>query len=225
MSLQGNFIDYISAFFGGVLVSFSPCVYPLIPLTLGFIGVTSRSSRLKGLSLSMIFVFGIAITYSILGLIASLSGSIFGIISTHPVSYFLMGNVCIVAALSFFDVIYINFTGLHLENKIKRSGGFMSVLLLGLVAGLMAGPCATPALGVILTYVATRKNVIYGTSLLFVFAYGMGFLLILVGTFSALIFNLFKSEIMLRRIRKLSGFILLAMGEYFLIKAGGAFAW
>ena len=201
-------------------MSFSPCVYPLVPITLGFIGVKAGSSRLRGLILSLVYVLGLAITYSILGLIASLTGRLFGQISAHPISYFIIGNACIIAGLSFFDIINISFKGLRLQNKIKMKGDFFSVFLLGLASGLIAGPCTAPALGTILLYVATKQNIFYGASLLFVFAYGMGFLLILVGTFSAVFVNLSRSGIWLERLKKLSGFILLGIGEYFLIKAG-----
>lgn len=220
MILQGNSLSFIGAFLGGILVSFSPCVYPLVPVTLGFIGVKAGSSRLRGLTLSLIYVLGLAITYSVLGLIASLSGRLFGQISAHPISYLIIGNACIIAGLSFFDIVNISFTGIRLQNKIKMRGEIFTVFLLGLVSGLIAGPCTAPALGTVLLYVATKQNIFYGASLLFVFAYGMGFLLILVGTFSAVFVNLSKSGIWLMRLKKLSGFILLVTGEYFLIKAG-----
>jgi thiol:disulfide interchange protein DsbD len=222
MNPQGNEITYIGAFLGGVMVSFSPCVYPLLPITLAFISVEAGSSRLRGLVLSLIYVLGIAITYSVLGLIASLTGRLFGQISSHPISFLVIGNACIIAGLSFLDVININFTGIHLQNTIKRTGGYFSAFLLGLTSGLAVSPCTAPMLGVILFIVANKQNILYGASLLFVYAYGMGLLLILAGTFGALFLNLPKSEIWLIRIKKFSGFILLGIGEYFLIKAGRA---
>ena len=220
MSAHANQLNYLTVFLGGVLVSFSPCVYPLIPITLGFIGIKAGSSRLKGLVLSLVYVFGIAVTYSILGIFASLTGKLFGQISTHPLSFFIMGNFCILAGLSFFDIITIKFSAIRLQNKIKPGSNFTAVFLLGLVSGLVAGPCTAPALGTILVYVASRQNVFYGASLLFVFAYGMGLLLILTGTSSAAFFGLAKSSVWLARLKKLSGFILIGMGEYFLIQAG-----
>jgi len=220
MTAQISQLSFIGAFLGGVLVSFSPCVYPLVPITLGFIGVKAGSSRLRGLVLSLVYVLGLALTYSVLGLVASLGGRLFGQISSHPVSYFIVGNACIIAGLSFFDIFNISFTRILLQNKIKARGGVFSALLLGMVSGLIAGPCTAPALGAILLYVATKQNIFYGVSLLFVFAYGMGFLLILVGTFSAVFINLSRSGRWLSRLKKLSGFILLGMGEYFLIMAG-----
>lgn len=217
---QGEAVSYIGAFLGGVVVSFSPCVYPLVPITLGFIGAKGKSSRLRGFILSLVYVLGLAVTYSILGLIASLTGTLFGRISSHPVSFLVIGNVCIIAGLSFFDVIHLNFMGIRLQNKIRMKGDLLSAFLLGFASGLVAGPCTAPALGFILLYVATKQNILYGASLLFVFAYGMGFLLILVGTFSGFFVNMSRSERWLLGLKKLSGFILLAIGEYFLIKAG-----
>ena len=213
-------VSYIGAFFAGVVVSFSPCVYPLVPVTLSFIGVKGATSRLKGLLLSLVYVFGMAVTYSILGLIASLTGRLFGQVAANPISYLIIGNICIIAGLSFFDVFNINFTGIRLQNKVKKTGGFFDIFLFGLVSGLIAGPCTAPALGVILAIVASRQNAFYGVTLLFVFAYGMGVVLILAGAFGSLIFNLAKSGVWLERIKKLGGIILIAIGEYFILQAG-----
>jgi len=222
MNLPGNDVTYITAFLGGVWVSFSPCIYPLLPITLAFIGVRSGAKRLKGLMLSLFYVLGMAVTYSTLGVIAALTGRLFGQISNHPLSFLAIGNACIIAGLSFLDVIKINFTGIHLQNKINRTGGYFPAFLLGLASGLAVSPCVLPVLGTILVIVANKQNVIYGASLLFVYAYGMGFLLILAGTFSAVLLNLPKSELWLTRIKKAGGFILIGVGQYFIFKAGRA---
>lgn len=216
-------IDYFSAFFGGVLVSFSPCVYPLIPVTLSFIGAKeaqAEASGLKGLFFSLIYVLGLAVTYSVLGLIASLTGRLFGQISTHPVSFLIVGNACIIAGLAFLEVFHIHFTKIALQNKVKRKGGYLAAFLFGLTSGLVVGPCTAPALGTALVYVASKQNVLYGASLLFVFAYGVGFLLILVGTFSSFVLSLPKPGHWLVRMKKMCGYSLIVIGEYFLIKAG-----
>ena len=212
-------ISYVGAFLAGVVVSFSPCVYPLVPVTLSFIGIKGATSRLRGLLLSLVYVSGLAVTYSTLGLIASLTGKLFGQIASNPVSYLIIGNVCIIAGLSFFDIFNMNFIGLRLQNKVRNRGGIFGVFLLGLVSGLIAGPCTAPALGAILVIVAGRQNVFYGVTLLFVFAYGMGVVLILAGIFGSLILNLTKSEVWLERIKKLGG-ILIGIGEYFILQAG-----
>ena len=175
---------------------------------------------MRGIFLSLVYVLGLATTYSILGLIASLSGKLFGRISTHPLSFLAIGNACIIAGLSFLDVINIGFSGIRLQNKIKNTGNCFSAFLLGLASGLVVGPCTAPALGLILAYVASKQNIIYGMSLLFVFAYGVGFSLIVAGIFASLFLSLPKSGEWLLRIKKIGGFILIAIGEYFLIQAG-----
>ncbi len=219
MNPQASSIGYISVFLGGLVVGFSPCVYPFIPVTLSFIGLQAGASRLKGLCLSLVYVFGMAVTYSALGLIAALTGRLFGQIAANPIPYLIVGTACIIAGLSFFDLFNIK-AGLYLHNKIRRTGGYLSVFLLGLVSGLIAGPCTAPVLGTVLIYVASRQNVFYGASLLFVFAIGMGSLLILTGTFGSIVLHMTKSEVWIMRLRKASGFIMIAVGEYFIFQAG-----
>jgi cytochrome c-type biogenesis protein len=222
MELQADSLSYASAFLGGIVVSFSPCVYPLIPITLSFIGVKAQASRSRGLFLSLVYVLGLAVTYSILGFVAAATGSLFGRIANHPIASLIVGNACILTGLSFFDVININFYGLNLGNKIKSKSGFISAFILGLISGLAVTPCTAPVLGTILVYVASKQNIIYGISLLFVFAYGMGFLLILLGTFGALLVKLPKYEARFSLIRKLCGFIFILIGEFFIFKSGRA---
>ena len=205
---------------GGILVSFSPCVYPLIPITLGILGIDKNTSWLRGLFLSLIYVLGIAITYSILGLFASLSGKIFGMISSSPISNAIVGVVCILFGLSILEVLNIPMPTVF----IKRSPSIRSlwsVFLLGLVSGLVIGPCTGPVLGAILVYVAKRHNIIYGASLLFVFAYAQGALLILAGTFGSMLVGLPKSGKWLFITKKIPGVLLIAVGIFFLLKALG----
>ncbi|MDD5729717.1 MAG: cytochrome c biogenesis protein CcdA [Candidatus Omnitrophica bacterium] len=220
MMPQGESIGYLAAFLGGIAVSFSPCVYPLVPVTLSFLGLKKGNSHLRGLLHSLVYVLGMAIIYSALGLIASLTGKLFGQVAASPVSSLVVGNACIISGLSLFDTWNFNFMGVRLQNKIHKTGSYFAALLLGMASGLIAGPCTAPALGTILLIVAKKQNILYGATLLFVFAYGMGFLLILVGTFGGMFFNLAKSELWMARIKRLNGFILIAIGEYFIFEAG-----
>jgi thiol:disulfide interchange protein DsbD len=215
MNLSGSPFDYLVAFLGGVLLSFTPCVYPLVPISAGFIGVRSAGSRLKGFALSLTYVSGIAITYSLMGLLATLTGTLFGVVSSHPFTNLAVGTIIIIFGLSMLDIFSISLPNIARLPPLKK-GSYLSTFFLGLTSGLIIGPCLTPALGAILAYLATKKHIIYGTTLLFCFAYGMGFLLILVGTFSGLLANLPKSGKWMVYIKRLAAFILLAMGAYFI---------
>lgn len=211
-------VDYLRAFLGGIGVSLSPCVYPLIPITAGFIGATSAGSKLKGFLLSLVYVTGIAVTYSILGLLASLTGTIFGKITSSPIIYFLVGIVIILFGLSMLEIFTISLPNI-IKPQILRKKNYFSIFLLGLSSGLIVGPCLTPVLGAILLYLTTKRNLLYGAGLLFSFAYGMGLVLIVVGTFSAVLVSLPKLGKWMVYIKRASAFMLIGIGLYFIFVA------
>ncbi len=215
MNLSGNPIDYIFAFLGGVAVSFTPCVYPLVPVTIGYIGIKG-SSCLRGFILSLIYVSGMALVYSALGLFAALSGKFFGSISNHPVTNILVGIIIIIFGLSLFGLFTIAFKGFNFRQGYLGKKSYLSVFLLGLSSGLVVSPCLTPVLGSILSYLATGKNVFYGVGLLAAFAYGMGLILIISGSFSAFLASLPKSGKWMLIFQRLAGVVLLIMGLYFI---------
>src|SRR3989338_6887227 len=104
MNLSGNPLYFLIAFGAGILVSFTPCVYPLVPIIVGYIGAQATGYRLKGFLLSIIYSLGIATTYSFLGVIASLTGKIFGQTAGSPWTYFVVANACIFFGLVLLDV-------------------------------------------------------------------------------------------------------------------------
>jgi len=220
MHLSGSPLDYLLAFFGGVLISLTPCVYPLIPITAGYIGVNAASSKLKGLFLSLVYVTGMALTFSALGLIASLTGKIFGVISSHPVTYIAVGIVILIFGLSMLDVLNLILPSFFRLPGLKK-GDYFSTFILGLASGLIVGPCLTPALGAILAYLTTKQNIFYGATLLFVFAYGMGVIFILAGTFGGLLLGYPKLNNWMVYIKKFIGVVIITVGIYFIITGIG----
>ncbi len=214
-------LAFIAVFLAGVLVSFTPCVYPVIPLTLGFIGARSAGSRSKGFLLSLVYVLGMALTYAVLGAFASLSGKLFGQIGSHPITYFIVANVCLLLGLSMLGVLQIPQISLAGSAASKNRGGFIGAFIIGLFSGLIVGPCTAPVLAAVLVYVASKHNFVYGFSLLFVFGYGVGFLMILLSTFTGLLSSIPKSGKWLERIKKFFGWVLILAAEYLLIKMGG----
>jgi cytochrome c-type biogenesis protein len=220
MHLSGNILDYFLAFGQGVLVSFTPCVYPLIPITAGFIaGVNTHGSRLMGFVISVIYVLGLALSYCALAAIAAYTGKFFGKIQNNPFIFLIVANIFIFFALVMLDVISLPALGIDVRDKV-RPRNLWAVFLFGATSGLIVGPCTSPFLAGLLTMVSLKQNVFYGVSLLFVFSYGVGFLLILVGTFSGVMSVLPKSGPWLLRIKQLSALILIIAAQYFLIKAG-----
>lgn len=221
--LQGSlFLAFLAAYLGGVVISFTPCTYPLIPVTVGYIGARSASSKLRGFILSLFYVLGLAVTYSTLGAAAALTGKLFGQMQTTPLTYFLMANLFIIMGLAMLGVFKISLPVpqklMNVTGNIKK--GFAGSFLLGAASGFIIGPCTAPILGVILGYVALQNNVLTGVALLFIFSLGMGTLLIIVGTFTGLIASLPKSGVWMERINYIFGFILIGAGEYFLFTAG-----
>lgn len=196
-------------------MSFTPCVYPLIPVSASYIGANAADSRFKGFILSIVYVSGIAVTYSGLGLIASLTGQLFGRISAYPITYMVVGAVIILFGLSMSDILPI-----PLLNTVRlpkhRKQNYLSTFILGLVSGLIISPCISPVLAAILAYLVTKKNILYGMTLLFSFAYGMGLVLVLIGTFSGILIRLPKSGRWLVFIKKLAALIILLSGAYFI---------
>lgn len=220
--LQGApLLALLTAFAAGILTSFTPCVYPLIPITIGIIGAKSSTSRTKAFMLSLLYVLGLALVYASLGIFAALSGKFFGQISTNKWTYLVIGNFFLLFGLSMLDVFSLQITFLqNLNLGGKSSKGWLSAFIFGGISALVAGPCTTPILGALLAYVATKQNIILGFFMLFLFALGMGFLLIIVGTFTGMLSALPKSGSWMVTVKKSFGFFMIALGEYFIIKAG-----
>ena len=216
MNPSGNPFSFLAVFFGGVVVSFGPCVYPFIPISIGLIGINPDTSRLKGLALSFIYVTGIAITYSALGVLASLSGQIFGIVSSSRISNIAVGIIVVLFGFFMLDLIRIPLPAMIKTAAVKPKRGYLSVLFLGLASGLIMSPCVTPVLGSILAHLAKKKDILYGTLLLLSFAYGMGLSLILAGTFSSVLIKLPKSGRWMLYVKRVSAAILIATGIYFI---------
>ena len=219
---ESVFLSFLAVYLGGVLISFTPCIYPVVPITVAFIGARGGSKG-RSFFLSLIYVLGMAVTYTILGAVAALSGKLFGQIQSNPWTYFIIGNICILMGLSMFDLFALSLRTpdfiTRMQSK-KRMEGVAGGFLVGAASGLIMGPCTAPVLAVILSYAATRQNVAFASTLMFVFACGMGTLLILAGTFAGLLAGIPKSGAWMVRINRLFGWILLGAGEYFLIHAG-----
>lgn len=216
-----SLLSYIAVFIGGVLVSFTPCIYPLIPIIIGVIGASKEKSLRRNFLLSLSYVAGMAFVFSILGMIAGLTGSLFGRIQSSPIAHLAVGGIIIVFALLLLDIIplptfFLTRSG---AGRVVRGGGKFASFLMGLASGLIAAPCASAVLGALLVYVAAKGNVFFGFTLLFCFGTGLGTLLIIIGTFTGFVSRIPRSERAMKISQKLLAFGMIALGGYFIYKA------
>ena len=213
----------LTLFGAGVLTSLTPCIYPMIPITAGLLSGVSQGTTTRGrtIGLTLTYVTGLALFYAVLGLIAGLTGSLFGTISSNPWARFAIGNVLLVFALAMLDVIPIAAPQRLLQwAGSLRGGSFPAVFLLGATSGIVAAPCGAPAFGVVLTWVAGTRSGLLGFIYLFVFSLGMTALLVAVGISSGTLAGLPRSGKWMVWIKKVSGVVMLAMAEYYFILTG-----
>jgi thiol:disulfide interchange protein DsbD len=188
-------LSFLSVFIAGILTSFTPCIFPMLPITISILGYPAdKKNRLHNFSRALAYVFGIGITYATLGVIAALTGSLFG--SALSNKYVIFGFVVLffTMALSMWGAFELQ-SPAFIRNRFGtgKSHGFFGAFVMGLVAGVVASPCVGPVLVSILSYVSTTKDVVLGFSLLFTFAMGLGLIFIVIGLFSSALKLLPKS--------------------------------
>lgn len=223
-SLQHSPLAALATLFGaGLVTSLTPCVYPMIPITAGLLAGTAerQTSRRRTVGLTLTYVTGLALFYALLGLLASLSGSLFGTVASNPWVRFAVGNLLLLFGLAMLDVFPVPAPHRLVAWAGRLGGGsYPAVLLLGATSGIVAAPCGAPAFGAVLTWVATTKSGVLGFIYLFVFSLGMTALLVAVGLFSGTVAKLPKAGWWMAGIKKVGGAVLLGMAEYYFIQMG-----
>ena len=212
-------------FIAGVLTSLTPCVYPMIPITAAIVGGASADgapSRRRVVLLTFTYVLGLALVYSTLGLIAGLSGTLFGSVSSNPWLYFGMANLLIVAALGMVDVLPVRLPGWVVQRAATAGGGerLAGAFTMGAVSGLVAAPCSAPVMAAVLTWVTTTKSAVLGFAYLFSFSLGMCTLLVVVGLSSGFVGKLPRAGVWMLWVKRVFAVIMLGVAEYYLLKAG-----
>jgi len=217
----GSPLVVLFVFLAGVVTSFTPCVYPVIPVTVTYIGGSAAGSRRRAVTLSLVYVSGLAVVYAALGVVSALLGRTFGTISQSPWVNLAVGAMILAFAMAMFDIWTIRVPAFFgdVQSKGTRKGGHLGAFAIGVASGFVAAPCTAPVLGVLLLVVGQRQNVFLGGFLLLVFALGLGFLLMILGIFSGLLSNLPKPGAWMDWVKRGFGVALLAVGAYFLFKA------
>ena len=223
------------AYLGGVLSSLTPCVYPMIPITVSVVGGGAETQRSwkRIWARGSIYVLGMATTYSFLGVLAGLTGKVFGSFTNNSTWYLILGAIITLAALIMLDIIPFD-PGVWWENfKRKFSGNktfkrhpppqemkVLGIFSLGASSGLIAAPCTTPVLTSILAYIAKTQSIGLGMGLMFAFSLGLGTLLLVIAGFAGAVKLLPRSGMWMKKVKLASGLILLAFAEYLIFRAG-----
>ncbi len=205
-----------AAFLWGILASLTPCVYPMIPITVSVIGANTAGSVFRGFMLSVFYVLGMSLTYSILGTVAALSGGLFGEYANHPAVRIIVAGVFVILALSMFDFFYIQMPSAISSRLGGRKGtGPVGIFLTGAAAGMVVGPCVGPMLVGLLIYIAAVGSKIQGFLILWSFALGLGMLFLVIGTFSGAAASLPRAGIWMEKIKHFFGVLMLGAALYY----------
>ena len=213
---SGLLLTLVGVFFGGLALNLTPCVYPLIPITVSYFG--GRGTDKAGLLAvhSLLFLLGLAVTNSTLGVVAALTGGLLGSVLQHPAVLIAIATILVGLALSFFGLWELRLPGFLTQAASRSYGGYGGSLFMGLTLGVVAAPCIGPFLIGLLTYVASTGNPYLGFMLFFTLSLGLGIPLATLAFFSGKLDRLPRSGEWMIWVRKLLGWVLVAMAAYFI---------
>lgn len=207
-----------AVFLAGIISSASPCVLATIPLVVGYVGGYAEGDRWKAFRYSLAFILGLSLTFTAFGAAAGLLGTMFGTVGGWW--YVAAGIVALVMGGQMMGLYEIR---LPVKREFRpKQGGVIGSFLLGLFFGVVSSPCATPVLVVILTYVATKGQVLYGIALLFVYAVGHCLLMLAAGTFTGFIESFIRAKGVVNFsawTKRIGGTVVAVVGGYLLLQA------
>ena len=211
---SNSWLAFVVVFIGGVMTAANPCVIASVPLVMGFVGGTKEKSGIKrAFVLSLTFAFGLAVMFTIMGVVAALVGTLFGDVGSYW--KYIIAAVCIVMGLYLIGLL--KFT-IPAPKFIKpKTGGIIAAFILGLLFGLVAAPCAAPILVIILTFIAANGKILYGVSLLLTYALGHCILILVAGTSIGAAQAIMQSKGLQRTnfwLQKIGGVLIIAVGIY-----------
>jgi thioredoxin:protein disulfide reductase len=221
---SGLLITLVGIFFAGLALNLTPCVYPIIPITIGFFinqggGSQGKPKLSRTFAMASLYVLGMALTYSVLGVIASLSGGLFGGALQSPLVLIGLALLMVALSLSMFGVYEFKVPealNRFANSSTQSTSGMLGALVMGLTMGIVAAPCIGPFVVALLVEVGRRGDPFFGFLLFFVLALGLGFPFLILGTFSGSIKTMPRSGMWMVTVRKVFGVILIGVALYFL---------
>jgi len=218
-ALENNslIIGIILVFLGGLALNLTPCVYPLIPITVGYFGGQSEGNTKKLFMMGFLYLLGMSLTYSVIGVITALSGAIFGALLQNTFVVIFIALVFIALSLSMFGLYEFNLPNALVAKAGGAKGGYFGAFFMGLTMGIVAAPCIGPFVLGLVTYVAAKADPYFGFLMFFVLSLGLGLPYLILAIFSGKIKKLPKSGEWMNAVKHIFGFILLGMAVYFIL--------
>ena len=210
----GFLLTLFGIFLWGLALNLTPCVYPLIPITVSYFGGRNQKARANIVMHGILYIIGLALTNSVLGLAAALSGGMLGAILQQPLVLIFVASVMIALGLSFFGFWEFRIPDALTKVAAKTYGGYFGTLFMGLTLGIVAAPCLGPFILALLTYVGQRGDPYLGFLYFFVLSLGLGLPLSLLAIFSGALEKLPRSGDWLLWVRKFMGWVLMGMASY-----------
>jgi cytochrome c-type biogenesis protein len=187
---QNAYVAPLLALLAGALTSFTPCSLSSIPLVVGYVGGAGQNDTKRALRLSLTFALGSAITFTTLGVFASMAGRLIG--TSARWWYLILGVLMVLMALQTWEVFEI-IPSSYLLSKNKRRG-YLGAMIAGVLGGIFSSPCSTPVLIALLAIVAGQGSILWGILLLLLYSIGHGILAVVAGTSVSFVQRLTKSE-------------------------------
>ncbi len=214
---SGILLSLLIVFIGGLALNLTPCVYPLIPITIGYFGSQSEGNTKRLAMLGVVYVLGMALTYSVVGVVTALSGAVFGSLMQNPIVILIVAAVLVGLALSMFDVYEFKLPDSWVMKAGNAKAGAVGAFMMGLTMGIVAAPCIGPFVLGLVTYVAAKGDVLYGFLMFFFMALGLGTPYLFLAIFSGKIKSLPRAGMWMKGVERIFGFILIGMALYFIL--------
>jgi thiol:disulfide interchange protein DsbD len=214
---RGTLFAFIAIFLMGLALNLTPCVYPMLSVTVSVFGGQTDTHPLRVFLKALVYVLGMATMYSILGVVAALSGGIFGGLLQNPWVLGGIGVLLLGLALSMFGLYEVQ-APYWLTSKLggARTTGIVGIYLSGLVVGVFAAPCIGPPVIALLALVAARGDALFGFGTFFVLSMGLGLPFLILGTFTGLLRKIPKSGAWMVWVQRVFGVILTGVGLFYL---------
>lgn len=213
---SGLILSLLLVFIGGLALNLTPCVYPLIPITVSYFGGQSEGRTGKLFILGLIYVLGMSVTYSVIGVVTSLSGAIFGGLLQNPIVIIFIAAVFLLLSLSMFGLYEFKLPDSLVMKAGGAKSGIFGALFMGLTMGIVAAPCIGPFVLGLVTYVAAKGDPVFGFLMFFFLSIGLGTPYLFLALFSGKIKQLPRAGFWMEAVKHIFGFLLIGMALYFI---------